>query len=95
MPGQIMGLSTLPTLPMLPTKIRELPTTRGRHHPSGEIFYTNANLPGPDTKLILGFHVTSQAFPNMVVRHICAPQSVKFMIIVGQMCSFCIFWAVL
>ena len=26
---------------------------------------------------ILGFHVTSQYFPNMDVRHICAPQSVK------------------
>ena len=26
---------------------------------------------------ILGFHVTSQYFPNMGVRHICAPRSVK------------------
>ena len=26
---------------------------------------------------ILGFHVTSQYFPNMDVRHICAPRSVK------------------
>ena len=28
-------------------------------------------------KGILGFHVTSQYFPNMDVRHICAPRSVK------------------
>ncbi|XP_068673794.1 uncharacterized protein [Montipora foliosa] len=27
--------------------------------------------------VILGFHVTSQYFPNMDVRHICAPRSVK------------------
>ena len=26
---------------------------------------------------ILGFHVTSQYFPNLDVRHICAPRSVK------------------
>ena len=26
---------------------------------------------------ILGFHVTSQYFPNLDVRHICAPRSAK------------------
>ena len=31
---------------------------------------------------ILCFHLTSQPFPNMGIRHICVPRSVKFMIIV-------------
>ena len=34
-------------------------------------------VPEAHAEVILGFHVTSQYFPNMDVRHICAPQSVK------------------
>ena len=45
---------------------------------------------------ILGFHVTSQDFPNMDVRHICAPQSVKFTInSKPALCSFRVLWSVL
>ena len=35
---------------------------------------------------ILGFHVTSQYFPNMDVRHICAPRSVKLYGVVSLIC---------
>lgn len=33
---------------------------------------------------ILGFHVTSHAYPNMDGRHVCAPRSVKFIVIVSH-----------
>ena len=33
---------------------------------------------------ILGFHLTSQPFPNMGIRHSCVPRSAKFMVIVSH-----------
>ena len=34
---------------------------------------------------IRGFHLTSQPFPNMGIRHNCVPQSAKFMVIVSHL----------
>jgi len=43
-------------------------------------------------KAILGFHVTSQYFPNMGVRHICTPRSVKLYGNISLICVLLVYF---
>ena len=45
---------------------------------AGTVLNTTRNAIG-------GFHLTSQSFPNMGIRHSCVPRSAKFMVIVRHL----------